>query len=52
MPATGPSSRRPRRLGRLRGVFAIFAAMLVLYFLDITVLCSGRQRNQEYVDFT
>jgi flagellar biosynthesis component FlhA len=29
------------------GVFAIFAAMPVLYFLDITVLRSGRQRNQE-----
>jgi hypothetical protein len=24
----------------------------VLYFLSITVLRSGRQRNQEYADFT
>jgi uncharacterized membrane protein len=30
----------------------IYAAMPVLYFLSITVLRSGRTRNQEYADFT
>jgi uncharacterized membrane protein len=30
----------------------IYAAMPVLYFLSITVLRSGRKRNQEYADFT
>ena len=30
----------------------IYAAAPVLYFLSITVLRSGRQRNQEYADFT
>jgi uncharacterized membrane protein len=30
----------------------IYAAMPVLYFLSITVLRRGRQRNQEYADFT
>ena len=30
----------------------IYAAMPVLYFLSITVLRSGRRRNQEYADFT
>ena len=30
----------------------IFAGMPVLYFLSITVLRSGRQRNQQYADFT
>jgi hypothetical protein len=30
----------------------IYGAMPVLYFLSITVLRSGRQRNQEYADFT
>jgi uncharacterized membrane protein len=31
---------------------AIYAAMPLLYFLSITVLRSGRQRDQEYADFT
>jgi hypothetical protein len=31
---------------------AIYAAMPLLYFLSITVLRSGRQRNQQYADFT
>lgn len=31
---------------------AIYAAMPVLYFLSITVLRRGRQRSQEYADFT
>jgi hypothetical protein len=31
---------------------AIYAAMPVLYFLSITVLRSGRQRDREYADFT
>ena len=31
---------------------AIYAAMPLLYFLRITVLRSGRQRDQEYADFT
>jgi hypothetical protein len=30
----------------------IYAGMPVLYFLSITVLRSGRQRNQRYADFT
>jgi uncharacterized membrane protein len=30
----------------------IYAGMPVLYFLSITVLRSGRKRNQEYADFT
>jgi hypothetical protein len=30
----------------------IYATMPVLYFLSITVLRRGRQRNQEYADFT
>jgi uncharacterized membrane protein len=30
----------------------IYAAMPVLYFLSITVLRSGRERDQEYADFT
>jgi uncharacterized membrane protein len=30
----------------------IYATMPVLYFLGITVLRSGRRRNQEYADFT
>ena len=30
----------------------IYAAMPVLYFLSITVLRSGRKRDQEYADFT
>jgi TMEM175 potassium channel family protein len=30
----------------------IYAAAPVLYFLSITVLRSGRKRNQEYADFT
>jgi hypothetical protein len=30
----------------------IYAAMPVLYFLSITVLRSGRRRNEEYADFT
>jgi uncharacterized membrane protein len=30
----------------------IYAGMPVLYFLSITILRSGRQRNQEYADFT
>jgi uncharacterized membrane protein len=30
----------------------IYAALPVLYFLSITVLRSGRRRNQEYADFT
>ena len=30
----------------------IYAGLPVLYFLSITVLRSGRQRNQEYADFT
>ena len=30
----------------------IYATMPVLYFVGITVLRSGRQRNQEYADFT
>jgi hypothetical protein len=31
---------------------AIYAAMPLLYFLSITVLRSGRKRDQEYADFT
>ncbi len=31
---------------------AIYAAMPVLYYLSITVLRSGRQRDREYADFT
>jgi uncharacterized membrane protein len=31
---------------------AIYAGLPVLYFLSITVLRSGRKRNQEYADFT
>jgi uncharacterized membrane protein len=31
---------------------AIYAALPVLYFLSITVLRRGRQRDQEYADFT
>lgn len=31
---------------------AIYAAMPVLYFLGITVLRRGRQRDREYADFT
>jgi uncharacterized membrane protein len=31
---------------------AIYGALPVLYFLSITVLRSGRKRNQEYADFT
>jgi hypothetical protein len=31
---------------------AIYAGLPVLYFLSITVLRGGRQRNQEYADFT
>ena len=31
---------------------AIYAAMPLLYFLSITVLRHGRQRVQEYADFT
>ena len=34
------------------GVLLIYAAVPLLYFLSITVLRSGRQRNQEYADFT
>jgi uncharacterized membrane protein SpoIIM required for sporulation len=30
----------------------IYAGLPVLYFLSITVLRSGRKRNQEYADFT
>jgi hypothetical protein len=30
----------------------IYGGMPVLYFLSITVLRGGRQRNQEYADFT
>jgi uncharacterized membrane protein SpoIIM required for sporulation len=30
----------------------IYAAMPVLYFLSITVLRSGRNRDQEFADFT
>lgn len=30
----------------------IYAGLPVLYFLSITVLRSGRRRNQEYADFT
>jgi amino acid transporter len=30
----------------------IYAAMPVLYFVSITVLRSGRKRDQEYADFT
>jgi uncharacterized membrane protein len=30
----------------------IYAGMPVLYFLSITVLRGGRQRNQQYADFT
>ena len=46
-------------LGTLRGeVLAlaipllIYAGAPVLYFLSITVLRSGRKRDQEYADFT
>jgi hypothetical protein len=38
------TTNRPRLL--------IYAAMPVLYFLTITVLRSGRERDQEYADFT
>jgi hypothetical protein len=31
---------------------AIYAGAPVLYFLSITVLRSGRRRNEEYADFT
>ena len=31
---------------------AIYAALPLLYFLSITVLRSGRKRDQEYADFT
>jgi hypothetical protein len=31
---------------------AIYAAMPVLYFLGITVLRRGRQRDREFADFT
>lgn len=30
----------------------IYAGLPVLYFLGITVLRSGRQRKQEFADFT
>ena len=30
----------------------IYAVVPVLYFLSITLLRSGRRRNQEYADFT
>jgi hypothetical protein len=30
----------------------VYAGMPVLYFLGITVLRIGRERNQEYADFT
>jgi hypothetical protein len=30
----------------------IYAAMPVLYFLSITVLRHGKQRNQEFADLT
>jgi hypothetical protein len=31
---------------------AMYAGLPLLYFLSITVLRSGRERNQEYADFT
>jgi hypothetical protein len=31
---------------------AIYAGLPLLYFLSITVLRRGRQRNQEFADFT
>jgi hypothetical protein len=31
---------------------AMYAGLPLLYFLSITVLRSGQERNQEYADFT
>jgi hypothetical protein len=54
--AAFPGARVPARLpcreGRPRVSLLIYAGAPVLYFLSITVLRSGRKRDQEYADFT
>jgi uncharacterized membrane protein len=54
--AAFPGARVPARLpcreGRPSVSLLIYAGAPVLYFLSITVLRSGRKRDQEYADFT